>query len=557
MHHSITRLKKSELLTITTLIVVVTLLVLFDVSFSRQIICFLFLTIAPGLITIRLLGLRELDLHETVLFSVGFGLAFLMATGLLVSQASLILSFAEPLSTLPLLMILVTFVLIGAILVSSKMSNTERWNIRNLVHPTTIIFAWIPILTVLGAYLSNTFDNNQITLLVNLAIPVLFAIAVTSKKIAPNRLYPLIIFVIALSLLYRSSLMSNYLVSFGSDSHLEYFAFRTTETKAFWGTENPYFWDEAYGRLNSMLSITILPTIFTKFLNIDPTWVFKIIYPLIFSLVPVGLFQLWKKYFGERLAFLSAFLFMSEATFYNEMLGLNRQIVSEIFFVLLLFTIFDDKMRTLARMICFAILSMGLIVSHYGMAEIFLFFIISTYVFFRVRGKTSRRITTTMVVFFVVAMFSWYLYTSRAAAFDSMLGYGNYVLSQVGEFFNPASRGDVVLKGLGFGSAPSIWNTVHRVFVYSIEVLIVVGSLGLVTGLARKRANIKMDQEYYVLTVFAVILLGVCIIVPGFAATLNITRFYHILLFLLAPMFALGAALIASYCKKKIGRAHV
>ena len=81
--------------------------------------------------------------------------------------------------------------------------------------------------------------------------------------------------------------------------------------------------DLVFGRYNAMLSITVLPTVYSNMLGMSLTWVYKIIYPLIFALVPVGLYLLWKPYIGKKFAFFSAFLFMADITFFTELTGVK------------------------------------------------------------------------------------------------------------------------------------------------------------------------------------------------------------------------------------------
>jgi uncharacterized membrane protein len=142
-----------------------------------------------------------------------------------------------------------------------------------------------------------------------------------------------------------------------------------------------------------------------------------------------------------------------------------------------------------------------------------------------------------MVVLFFVIMFLWYIYTSGSATFNSFVSFGQNVYSQLGDFFNPASRGQTVLEGLGLTSAPSFWNVVSRDFAYITEALIVLGFVSIVV----RRTDIKFEREYLVFTLTAFVFLIAVIAVPGLANTLQITRFYHILLFLLAPLCVLGA----------------
>jgi uncharacterized membrane protein len=238
---------------------------------------------------------------------------------------------------------------------------------------------------------------------------------------------------------------------------------------------------------------------------------------------------------------------MAQATFYTEMLGLNRQMIAELFFVLLLLVIVNKKMKPVNKMICFMIFSFALVTSHYALAEIFLFFISFALVSLIVLKRPSRNITVSMVVFFFVVMFTWYIYTSGSATFDSFLEFGNYVYRQLGDFLNPASRGQTVLTGLGMAESPSIWNTISRIFAYLTQAFIVFGFVGLVT----KRTRIRIEKEYFIFSLTAMAFLAMLILVPGLANTLNMRRFYHILLFFLARFCVIGAEFIVKLLSKR------
>ncbi|MDH5451655.1 MAG: DUF2206 domain-containing protein, partial [Candidatus Bathyarchaeota archaeon] len=273
----------------------------------------------------------------------------------------------------------------------------------------------------------------------------------------------------------------------------------------------------------------------------------KILFPTIFSLVPLGLYQIWQGYIGKKYAFISSFLFMAQSTFYTEMLGLSKQMIAELFFVLLLLVMLNKRMKPYSKAACFMIFSFALVTSHYALAEIFLFFISVTMISLIILKHPSRNITPSMVVLFFVIMFAWYIYTSRSATLNSFTEFGDYVYKQLGEFFDPASRGQTVLRGLGIEAPPSIWNTISRMFAYLTQALIVAGFLGLITG----RVKFHLDIEYFLLSSLAMAFLIALIAVPGLANTLNMTRFYHILLFFLAPLCALGADTTTSLVSKQ------
>lgn len=528
---------------------IVCAMMFFDVPVARQVIGFIYFTTVPGFVITRLLKLNELDRLETVLFSVGLSVAFLMLAGLLINELCPLFGISEPFSFLPLTIILHGLILTGGVLAYLRTKGTELWETKTFgLHPLVLFLIGLPVFSVIGTIWVNAYNNNLILLSMIIAISSLFVIAVTSKKLFPPKLYPIAVLVIALSLLYHCSLISNYITSFGSDVSREYFIFRNTQKNAYWIPTNPYE-DIRYGRAHSMLSVTILPTIYSNLLNVDPTWVFKILYPLIFSFVPLGLYKVWKGGFGSKYAFISTFLFMSNETFYTEMLGLNKQMIAELFFVLLLFTILKKKMKPNTKMTCFIVFSVALVISHYALAEIFVSFVSLALIFLIAMKRPSRNITIGMVVFFFVVMFSWYIYTSGSAAFDSFLSFGEYVYNSLGDFFNPTAREPVVLRGLGLESPPIIWNAISRGFAYATEFLIVAGLIGSIT----KRGKVHSDRDFFIFSLIAMVFLALLILVPGLSKTLNMTRFYHVLLFFLAPSSVIGAELLVRLVFKQKG----
>ncbi|MHA1834037.1 MAG: DUF2206 domain-containing protein [Candidatus Baldrarchaeia archaeon] len=543
---------RNFLLLILFLQFTVYVIVLFNVSVARQVIGFVYFTFVPGYVIVKLLKLEEFNWIEIILFSVGFSIAFLMFAGLLINELCFLIGFLQPLSLMPLLVILNSLILIGGVLVYRRSESVELHNSNSFHFPLfALLYVCLPILSIIGAVWINAYNGNILLLITILAISLLFIIGILIEKLLPSKLYPLAIIMIAITLLYHNSLISNYTIAFGSDVPIELYVFKTTQNSAYWNSTNPFFGDIQYGSLQSMLSITILPSIYSSLLNLDSTWTFKIIFPLIFSFVPLALYQLWKRFIGEKRAFLSTFLFMAYGTFYNEMLGLNRQIIAELFFVLLLLLVLNKKMKMSSKIICFIVFSFGLVTSHYGLSAIFLFFIFLSFVLLFVVNQPSKNITANMVILFSVVMFVWYIYTSSSATFNTFLEWGNHIYSQLGEFFNPASRGQEVLKGLGLEAPPTIWNMFSRAFAYVTEFLIVVGFFGIIT----KRASVRVKRDYFTLSLIAMAFLAALILVPGLANTMNMSRFYHVLLFFLAPLCALGAEVLVRFLSKR--KAHI
>jgi uncharacterized membrane protein len=126
--------------------------VLFNIPIARQIVGLIYFTFVPGFIVIKLLRINELDRLETILFSFGFSLAFLMIAGLVINAFGLASGFLEPLSLMPLMIILNTTILIGAILVYLRKENVKLFGDKRLkLPPIVVLIVSLPILGIVGA----------------------------------------------------------------------------------------------------------------------------------------------------------------------------------------------------------------------------------------------------------------------------------------------------------------------------------------------------------------------------------------------------------------------
>jgi uncharacterized membrane protein len=519
------------------------LTVAFDIPIARQFLGLFCLSFLPGFIAVKLLNLEDLGLVEKGLFSVGLSVAFLMVGGLILNELGLLLGISQPLSLVPLIVSLTACILVGGLFAFKNEPLSSCKSVQTKYILPYLAISLILVVGITGALLVNLSGDNQVAMMMYVAICALFAGGLMVSKCA--RVYPFAILMIALALLYSPLFVSRYMITFGSDVPNEFFVFRNTFTSGFWNVTSPSIWNLLYTNLNSMLSLTILPTIYTILLKLNPTSTFALVFPALFALVPVGLYQTWRKYIGERMSFVSAFLFMAYGVFFSEMLALNRQMIAELFFVLLLLAALHAKIKRDSKMALSVIFSLALVTSHYSLAVIVAFFLVFVTVVLFILNRQSRKLTLTMVLLFLAIMFAWYIYTSNSSVLNSLVNAENSVSSQLGNFFNPSSRGQTVLEGLGLGQSPSIWNTIGRDFSYLTEIFIIIGLLVTILSETRARSILgktenRFEFDYYLLTLASGVLLIALIAVPGLANLLNMDRFYQILLMFLAPLFALG-----------------
>ena len=519
----------------------------FDIAVARQVVGFIYLTFIPGFVIVKLLKQDNLGLVETVLFSVGLSVAFVMLAGLVVNEVGLFVGVRQPLQPSLLVLVFSGFVLLGTLTCYFRGSHDlQPVGLTKGAIVKLFVLCLLPVLTVVGTYVANVTGNISVLLLALVAVLAVFLGAVFSKRLINPKFYLIMVLLIAITLLFQYSLTSNYVQ--GLDIKTEYYLATITKDSGFWNV-SATFTNLDFGKFYNTLSVTILPTIYSNILNMNISWVFKIVYPLIFALVPLALYLLWRGKFGVAVAFISAFFLMSQITFYAEMFALARQMIAELFFVLLFIILFSKSISSRNVKILFVIFGFCLIVSHYSIAIMFAFFISLMWLLGYFTKKPSRHLRLSMVILFLVLMISWFAFTVSSAVLTTAVQAANNIFSGFGNFFNPASRGTGVLQGLGLSAAPTPLNDVSRAVGYATEFFIVIGFLVLL--LQRKKKD--FDFEYFLPSLASMIILAMCILLPNFANTFNMTRFYHVLLFFLAPLFAIGCIELFRFATRLFG----
>ena len=547
------------------------LLIILDIFLLRQIIGFIYLTFIPGFIILRVLKLDKITITETILFSVGLSITFLMFTGAIINTLYPLIGISKPISTLPLIITISIGLFLLCILgyKTNKDFNQKihiNIDLNVIKSPQALFFILLPFLAIFGAYFVN-FDRDSLLLLL---LIILIALIMVFNRYISENLYPLCLVAIALALLLSISLIGLYLSGY-SDTHIEYYLHKLVVMN--------FFWDSTmYGNYNAMLSVTILPTIYSFILNIDGEWLYRIVWPFVFSLLPLGLYHAYQQLINKKIAFLSVLFFVSTATFYNQLPYLMRQEIAEFFLMLLMLLIIAKKMNPMKRSALFIIFAFGLVTSHYGTSYIFMFCIIfilislflidnlpinairqslhnksnnflKDHVAFPHANNTiprvDRTLTTTVVVLYIVFILTWYMYVSSSSAFNTIVNIGDHVYSSLyTDFLNPAARESNVLSAIGMGSeAKSLLQSISRFIFHITEFFILVGVTALIMG---KFEKLKYYREYCFIAIASMIILLASIILPHFSGHLHMDRLYHVTLIFLSPFFILGGQFFIS-----------
>ncbi len=525
-----------------------------DIPVFRQIVGFIYLTFIPGLIILRILKLHNLGNVETLLYATGLSLTFNMIIGVFMNLVYPYIGISKPISTWPLVATITAVSLVltfMAYIRDKEFPNITQLEGHNKSFPLipALLLILLPLLGILGALIFRYYHTNALLLIVILLV-ALIPVLITFTKFIPRSLYPLAVMTISLTLLYNGTFISNYITGF--DIHIEYYFANLVLTNSFWDITiaHPY---------NTVPSIVILAPAYSTFLELELTWIFKIIYPFLFSLVPLGIYQICKRQIDYKGAFLAAFFFMTIYTFFNVMTALARQEIAELFLVLVVLAIISKSINRTARTILYLTFAVSIIISHYAIAYLFMFILIILSVIILIIDKQQvfpslKRIETINVILrtikkdgaisigfaalYAICCLSWYMWIGGSSAFISGVSLTGKITGNVlTEFLSPTASEAFRLV------TTTARSPVHEIAKYLNMFTIFLIGVGILDLLFRwKRKEFDIEFAAFSLISFAVV--AAAVPVPYLAKALNTERFYHINLIFLAPFCVTGAIAI-------------
>ena len=545
-----------------------------SVPVLTQVCGFIFITFIPGILLLRILRIHNTGWIECLAYSVGLSLALDMAVMVAINFMLPAAGIPQPLTVVPISIAfaVVTSILILAAHIRDRAFTPPPSETQAIYWPPFLLLTLLLAATILAAKMADTLSNNTLLVICLIAIAAIVLIAALGRFIRPAQ-YPFAIFIIGLCLLYQTTLMTPYLI--GSDIYTEYAYYNLVSISGIWDPGTT-------GIVNSCLSITLLAPLYSIFMNIAGVWIFKAIYPLIFALMPVIMFQIFRIQAGPRVSFLAVFFFLAVPTFSLEMISLCRQQVAELFLVLLVLLLVDRRMAILSKLIMACIFAAGIIVSHYGIGTIgFIYMalflplvlVIRSNWFRRFWGWLSRNaislpsallslpvwsLAIVVTFFFVFGLF-WYSFTAAGINYIRLTEFWTLQSSDISSTFRQIlqtgegithfldfSGRDVLVRtalGLDFADA-SLPGRIFRIIQLLTQLLLIIGILRLIF----KPGGLKFVPEYLALCIINGMLLAGCILLPGFAERFNTTRMYHLALITLAPFVILGCKALWEAC---------
>ncbi len=242
-------------------------------------------------------------------------------------------------------------------------------------------------------------------------------------------------------------------------------------------------------------------------------------------------------------------------TFYRELMSLGRQMIAELFFVLLLFLFLDEKIDKRPKAILFIIFTLGLTVSHYSTSYVYLYILTFAWIL-TVLLKKKTGITKFHVGFTFAAIFSWAYFSADSSLLkDIVTFFTSRYNALINDFFSSNARQSDVLNAVGLGgAAESLGHAIGRNANYIAEVFLIVGFLAVILLRKRIGKNYPFQRNYLPIAFASITLLLMSMVLPFFASALNVSRIYHLVLFVLAPFFVIGGLFLFKIPGKIIKR---
>ena len=511
----------------------------------KYIFCFIYITFVPGCLLIRVFRLHDLEETEFFLYSIGLSLFSIMLIGLflnilgdfwkvhLLTQDYLLIGYFFFITLLCSLSYLIDY---------NYEENISFFNVYSFSY--MILLICLPLISFIGVNYFFYYNNNILLLFMILFISII-PLLITFYNNKYNYVNMIAIYAVSLSLLFATSLISPYIN--GYDIMKEFYLSSMVVKNSFWDSSLNY-------NYNGMLSIVILAPVYSILLNIDLTYVYKIFFPLLFSLVPCCLYFIVKKQTDEKIALISSFFFIAYFGFYTEMTQLGRQQIAELFFILIISVVINKKLKMGKKSILYIIFFSSLTVSHYALNYISLFSFIILYVIIKIynintfnkiinfKSVSAQEFASSYVgsinlftiIFYLIFTLSWNVIVASSSSFNSLVSLINIIINTIfTDFLNPNK-----IQGLSLIlSQPE--SMLHKITKYMGILLILFISIGIFSIITKYKKS-QFTFEYKILSLINFFICVCGISIPYFSNAINASRLYQISLIIVAPFILIG-----------------
>lgn len=509
------------------------------VFWFRAVLGLIALAYLPGFLTLRLVGVSRRSWNIQLPLETAVSLTILMTGGWVMSVTYPLMGISKPLAQMPITVSVIAAlgVLLAAnVFVGGRPTTARGASLARLARIpwSAVVYAapaaLAPPFAALAATVFGISGDNRLTLCLFLGITFLILAGAITRRSAAGA-YPFVVMAISLALVLARTLIGQYVS--GWDIQWEYFfAQRTTELGA-WNI------NDSSSQLNSTLSVTVLPTIFTRITGISTAWIFKLVYPLFLGLSAPVMYELYRRYVTERQAFLATLFVMSCNVYYFALPQAVRMEVAFLFLALVLYLIFAPGYSTkhgILTMVCI----WGLIAAHYSSAFIFAGWLVVTTVLLRLLRpwlelRYGRRVRpparSLTVLFTLILSYVWYACTSGGITVHEVGIIAAWSWRLLDQAFALNTHNGMVAEAVTGATLNPIQQIARYLYLGTTALLLV----GFAATVLDRRS--LFDVGYIALAGCAVTLLLVSVFLPGVSIAYDTGRMYLQASVVLAPFF--------------------
>lgn len=417
-----------------------------------------FALVVPGVVVLSAARFRPREVSVRIAAAVGTSVLVLVLLGLGYSEVLPQLGVHRPLSAWSLTGG-VDVVTLGALAIQvhrreplEYLGLSTRPNLRQLA--VVAMLALLVLAAVAGAERVNAGRGGAVDLAVLLTTAVLLAAVLLAAPRLPPWSLGASLYAASSSTLLMTSMRSNF--PFGWDIQSEYHVFAATLAAGAWHVPTH---GNAYA---AMLSITILPAVLVTISHMSGIYLFKAMYPLVFSLFPVLVYVISARWFASRAAFIGAAVVIGQGFYAADITGLARQEIGLLYFALAVAIAFDERLGRRARQVAFVLCGLAMAITHYSTA----YFALSAFIFgyvayglIRLVRRRSRPRPRPIVTLPVLAMCVGAVLVWNVSITHSAENVGNLVSSieQDGLQILPGQHGEsLITRFIQAGAGPNV-----------------------------------------------------------------------------------------------------
>lgn len=395
----------------------------------RPVFAVLLLSLVPGLLVLSLLGVREQPSVSLALYAIGASMVTMMAVGVASSFIYPTVGIDRPISEPWVVgtVALVNLLLGGAVAWRADFEAVVATVSVPRPTPAALLSLSLPFIGVLAVAVLNRFETNAVAIGFVLVVAIVPALALSRHVGTEN--YPLLIWGGALSLLYYKSLWQG---SYPLEMWMHGMVLEQGRWVPIIGGDLAALPDIRGMGMESVLTDAVLYPMYALTAGIDTMTQLEVVNPLFVAMIPVAMYEIFRRYVHERDAMLAVFVFVFTFRFYSQHYpNAPRDVMATLFLVLFGLLIADAHINRNARGILAPVFIAGIGVSHYGAAYVVLASLFLSVVLLigldvvkrrprvtqiNVRtltdGGSSDVITYPLVFLAAVFILMWYLFTA-------------------------------------------------------------------------------------------------------------------------------------------------